>query len=1145
MQRILTIFVLLLTTRVALGQQAVSFEDLIRPVFNKHCRECHGSRTQKGGLRLDARHGFLKGGDSGPIFVAGKSLDSELFRRVTSNDSEDRMPPEGMGLSADEIQLLKSWLDSGADWPESDYDREAAKDPRLQHWAFQKLQPVAVPEIDVEAKVNSGPLNEVDRFIVAKLQQRALNLNDREDRRSLIRRATLDLTGLPATPERIDQYVSDKSSDAWNDLIEELLASPRYGERWAQHWLDVVRFADTHGFEVNTPRNNAWPYRDYVIRAHNEDKPYDQFVREQLVGDMLQADEATGFLVAAAVLLPGQIGADDESKRLARQDALDEIIVGTSGTMLGLTIGCARCHDHKFDPITAKDYYALQAFFAGVEYGDRPIRDGEFEKKQARVKALVSQIADAELKLQSFEPIAASNRTLILDEEDKAVVTYLKKENGPGANPAGTKPGYKDDAGAVDRCNNISQGRYTWWNNVPGEDVMTWNPGVDGHFHLWLSWGAHGSGVHTRDARYILDRDGDLTTKTDQEELARIDQYFQAGITEGVTEQVPLWSGLQAVGEIELTKSSRILLRGGDTGTGITADVIVLRETGDPNDHTVSGGATEGRVETVVAASLPSLRSPISAKINYERVDSVPAKFVRFTTFATINDNQHEPCLDELEVYSSKNPNENIALASNGSKVTSSGNYSETGIHQLKHINDGLYGNDHSWISSQRGGGWVQIELPEIVSVDRIVWGRDRNGKFEDRFSVRYEITISTDGSTWEVIAGSSDRTPFGSPYDSVQSLLRNSDSNDSTELPELLTSLEKFRSEKSKLEAPTMVFGGTFREPDVTYLLRRGDPEQRVEETAPAIPALFSSSTGGTESLKSSVAMRTEVKHVIAEETQRRLDLANWIASADNPLTARVMVNRIWLNHFGRGIVDTPSDFGVNGTPPSHPELLDWLAAEFIRSGWSVKHIHRLIMQSATYRQSSQISQTAAEVDRDNILLWRFASRRLESEAIRDCLLFVSGELNLKTGGSGFNLFKARGGLDGFPPLEDFSTEEMRRMIYSHKVRMEQVPVFGAFDCPDAGQSMPRRGRSTTAIQALNLFNSPFVIDRSEVFATRIVAEFPGDTDTQMNNAFRNVFGRSASESEREACLAVVREHGLATLCRVLLNSNEFLFIP
>lgn len=1149
MQRILTLLLVVALTHVALSnvavsQQVVNFESQIRPLLQKHCVDCHGAETRKSGLRLDARHGAFHGGDGGAIIVPGKSLESEFLRRVTSKDPDERMPPDGEALPESDVALIRQWIDAGAEWPETDYDREAAIDKRLQHWAFQPLMSVTVPDVPPSLDHSGRTINEIDRFILSRLTANGLQLNAEADRRSLIRRATFDMTGLPATPERIARFVSDERPEAWNELIEELLTSDRYGERWGQHWLDVIRYADTHGFEVNTPRDNAWPYRDYVIRAFNDDKPYDQFVREQLAGDSLQADDATGFLVASAVLLPGQIGADEESKRLARQDALDEIIVGTSSAMLGLTIGCARCHDHKFDPITAKDYYSLQAFFAGVEYGDRPVRNAQYEQQQQQAAELGRKIALLESRLQAFEPRTTPDRTLLLDEEDTSVVTYLKKENGPGTNPSGTKPGYKDEPGSATRVANISRGRYTWWNNVPGEDVMTYHPATAGRFRVWLSWGAHGSGVHTRDARYILDQDGDLTSKDDQKEIARIDQYFLAGTTQGETEQVPLWSGLFSAGEFEFSESSKIILRGGDTGTGITADVIVLQEAKLPSAETNAS----------LAASLPLLRAPVSPVQNVERFIPTAAKYVRLTTLATINNNQHEPCLDEFEIYSPDSPGQNIALATQGVKATSSGNLSETGIHQLKHVHDGLYGNDHSWISSERGGGWVQLELPEVTTIDRIVWSRDRQGKFPDRLPVRYTISASVDGTAWTVLARSDDRVPAGTPFDPLQTLLAHKSDSDSANLPAMLSELTEWRAEKARLETPAMVFGGTFREPDTTFVLRRGDPEQRVEETHPAVPVVFlqassirpaTATSGETFTAGNADGAKTTASSAITPEQQRRLDLAHWISSPTNPLTARVMVNRIWLNHFGRGLVDTPNDFGLNGTPPSHPELLDWLAGEFIRSGWSMKHLHRLILQSAVYRQSSHINAQAAELDRDNTLLWRFTSRRLESESIRDCMLAVSGELNLKMGGPGFSFFKTRGGLDGFPPREEFTPEEMRRMIYSHKVRMEQVPVFGAFDCPDAGQSTPRRGRSTTAIQALNLFNSPFVNDRADQFSKRVLADDTKDLQTQIAAAFQLAFGRNPTESEMSASSSVVQEHGLTTLCRVLFNSNEFLFIP
>jgi hypothetical protein len=995
-------------------------------------------------------------------------------------------------------------------------------DPRAAHWSFRPVKRPALPEV----RNTAWPRNDLDRFILSRLEREGLAPSPEADRVSWLRRAHFNVTGLPPTPEQVKAFVEDASPDAHARVVDALLASPRYGERWAQHWLDVVRYADTHGFEVNTPRDHAWRYRDYVIAAFNDDKPYDRFVVEQLAGDALGADAATGFMVASPVLLPGQIGADDVSKRLARQDALDEIIVGTGGTMLGLTIGCARCHDHKFDPISARDYYGMQAFFAGVEYGDRAIDTPGHRERLAQAAALAPRIEQIQAELRRFELTAFAGRTLVIDETDAARATPLKPANGPGANPAGTKPGYRDDPGAADRTGNISRGQYTWWNNVPGEDVLAYTPGAAGRFRLWISWGAHGSGVHTRDAHYLLDADGDLATRGDQRELAKVDQYYLAGTTTGETEQTPLWSGLLDLGVVELTESAKIVVRGGDTGTGITADVIVLQE--------VIDGAT---ATSSPSPALPRLREPVSPVQNVERFAAVAARFVRFTTRETIDDNLHEPCLDELEVFAAADPTTNVARADAGAVATSSGNYSETGIHQLAHVNDGRYGNDWSWISSERGGGWVQVELPTVVEIDRVVWGRDRDGKFPDRLPVRYEIAVSVDGQAWQTVAGHADRMPAGAPHEPVQTLLRNLPADATADLPALAAELSQLQAEKVKLEAPDMVFGGTFRAPDQTFVLRRGDPEQPTDPIGPAIPAVFDTAPaldGGAP------AADTQ-----SDERARRLALARWIASPDNPLTARVIVNRIWQYHFGTGLVETPNDFGLNGTQPSHPELLDWLAAEFVASGWSVKHVQQLILLSATYRQSSRIEPTAAALDRDTRLLWRFPPRRLEAEPMRDSVLAVSGELNLAMGGPGYSFFKSRGGLDGFPPVEKFGPEELRRMVYAHKVRREPVPVFGAFDCPDNGQAMPRRNQSTTALQALSLFNSAFIADRARAFADRVTRMAGERAEDQVTAAFELAYGRAPDAAELAASSAVVRQHGLAPLCRVIFNSNEFLFVP
>jgi len=1080
----------------------------IRPLLKERCFSCHAALKQEGNLRLDTGDRIRRGGETGAAAVAGKPLESHLLQRVTAKDPGERMPPEGDPLKPEQIERLTRWIAEGVITPAGESEE---RDPR-RHWSFQPVVRPSVPHTPGAAAEHP-----IDDFIAATLAANKLTRQPPADRRTLVRRLFLDVTGLPPAPEVVEAFVADGRPEAYVELVEAVLASPHYGERSAQLWLDVVRYADTHGFEVNTQRDHAWPYRDYVIRAFNEDKPYDRFLSEQLAGDALGADEATGFLVAAAVLLPGQIGQDDASKRLARQDALDEMIGGTSSAMLGLTLACARCHDHKFDPLTQRDYYALQGFFAGVEYGDRPIQDAEAQARAAAASALTPQVEQLENRLRGFEPDAFTGRTLLIDEEDSQRVTTLKTKNGPGNNPAGTNRGYRDDTGAADRVGNLSGGHYTWWNNVPGEDVLAYAPGLTGRYRLWLSWGAHGSGVHTRDARYVLDRDGDLATRNDQQEIARIDQYYPAGVTSGTTEQTPLWSGLHDAGVWDWTPASRLVLRGGETGTGITADVIVLQDESAP--------AAGGR-------PLPRFRPPVDPKTNVESFSPVSARFVRFRVEETIDSNRHEPCLDELEIYGPGESSKNLALASLGTKATSSGNYSESGSHQLKHISDGQYGNERSWISSELGGGWVQIELPQATEIDRVVWGRDRNGKYADRLPTRYHVEVSLDGAAWTEVAGHADRLPRGTPFDAVNLLLAQQSPGSEGDLPALIAERNRLRAEKQRLETPRLAFAGTFRAPDTTYVLRRGDPEQREGEIGPAVPELFWSAAPGTAA-------------PLPPEQERRLQLALWIASPTNPLTARVFVNRIWQFHFGRGIVETANDFGLNGTAPSHPELLDWLASEFVANGWSVKHLHRLILTSATYRQGHAVDPAAQALDRDDRLLWRFPSRRIEAESIRDGMLAVSGELSLEMGGPGFDFFQQRGGLSGFVPVENFPPAGLRRMIYAHKIRMESTPVFGPFDCPDAGQSTPRRDRSTTAIQALNLFNSPFVARRAELFAARIERESPAGAEAKVERAFAVALGRPPSTAEREACVQTVEAAGLATLCRVLLNSNEFLFLP
>lgn len=439
-------------------------------------------------------------------------------------------------------------------------------------------------------------------------------------------------------------------------------------------------------------------------------------------------------------------------------------------------------------------------------------------------------------------------------------------------------------------------------------------------------------------------------------------------------------------------------------------------------------------------------------------------------------------------------------------------------------------------MARDKGRGWVELEFAKEENIERVVWGRDREGKFTDRLATDYQIEVGHLDGRWQTIADASDRHKFNPQVNkTVKPSLAGLSPDEAKQAQKLIQEKAQIEARIKAAENAQKVFAGTFRTPDAIHLLNRGDPEQPQELVAPAVLSALGDVT---------------LPHDTPEQ-QRRKSLAEWITSPQNPLTARVMVNRIWQGHFGAGLVATPSDFGRNGMKPTHPELLDWLAAEFIRSGWDMKHLHRLILNSATYRQSSRtggsetVSAKAASIDADVRLLWRFPSRRLEAEAIRDSMLAVSGQLNLKMHGRGYNLFDQRGGLSGFDPIEIFTPENQRRMIYAHKVRREPETVFGAFDCPDAGQSTATRRASTTPIQALNLFNSRFTLVQSEAFAERLKKETRQDLILQIQHAYILALSRLPNLAETNDALPVVRKHGLSTLCRTLLNSNEFLFLP
>jgi hypothetical protein len=905
----------------------ISFQRDVRPILAKHCFECHGPDTQESGLRVDRRADLLKGGKSGhAAIVPGKGAESRLLQLVSGADKKLTMPPEGARLTADEITTLRMWIEQGAAFDEGAAD----SGPSADFWSFKPVHAGRPPQIDRHRSDNTGSspdpsANPIDVFIEAKLGTAGLKRSPPADRRTLIRRLYLDALGLPPSPEEIAQFAADADPAAWNRLVDRVLANPHFGERWARHWLDVVRFAETDGFETNVERPNAYPYRDYLIHAFNADKPYDRLVLEQLAGDSVGEDAATGFLVGGPcdkVKSP-----DPVLTRMQRQDELTDVVNTTGTAFLGLTLGCAKCHNHKFDPIPQREFYAVQAVFAGVQHGERSL-------------------------------------------------------------------------GSPDQPQRL----------------------------------------HRR-----------------QQLLAQIERTSQA---------------LQSLG----------------------------------------------------------LRPPVDSRLNDEHFSPLRTRRVRFTIRAT-NDGS-EPCLDELEIFGA-GPNgtlENVALASAGAKVSVSSVLPGSSYHKREHLNDGRFGNERSWISNERGKGWVIVEFSRESTISQIEWGRDRHGAYKDRLATDYLLEAETADGRWTKIASSDGRLPVGSVDLTSASFTKSLSPERAKRAAALFADLTRLREQRENAAMTARVYAGTFEQPAPVHRLYRGDPGSPREVVNP----------GGVATVGPLEISAT------APERERRVALANWITQPQNPLTARVMVNRLWHYHFGRGIVETPSDFGHNGGQPSHPELLDWLANELVRSGWSLKHVHRLILTSATYRQSSAPNADGLKTDAAARLLWRFPPRRLEAEAIRDSMLAVSGVLDERMGGPSFSPFKPNTNyVRVYQPKEDFGRADWRRMVYMSKVRMEQDAVFGAFDCPDAGLIAPRRTQSTTAVQALGLFNSRFTEQQSEVMAQRCRREGRDSAASQVQRAFDLAFGRPPDDFEQSAGEQLVTKYGLSALCRALFNANEFLFIP
>jgi hypothetical protein len=1078
--------------------QAEFFEKQVRPLLVEQCLKCHGDGPKlKGGLDLTSRAGLLKGGDSGPAVVSGSPEKSLLIKAIGYQLDDIRMPPEGK-LEPQAIALLSDWIRMGAPWPQSKAGTDLKKaftitDAQRRFWAFQPVQSVKLPAV----KNKEWPRSPVDHFILVGLETKGLTPARPADRRALLRRATFDLTGLPPTPAEVDSFLKDQSPDAFARVVDRLLSSPRYGERWGRHWLDVVRYADSfdaRGLGGKGDISEAWRYRDWVVDAFNKNMPYDQFILNQIAGDLLAVPGGSSEglnpsgIIATGLLAIGNWGGGDADKEKMHTDIVDDQIDVVSRSFLGLTITCARCHDHKFDPFSTQDYYGLAGIFFSSHIlpsvgprtaGPDMLRIGLLTKLEvARLEADKAKVVELEKLVQ--KEVEAQQRKFVTDQAPH-VARYLLA---------------------------------AWeYQQRPKEQVK-----------LTIAQFAEKQKLHGTLLARLLERlendDYRLMTK------ALRDIHGKQG--------VHAYRGDADCPNLVVNSTSQ--------------PVSILTFKLPPRSVAIHPGPTNGVVV--------SWKSPVSGtvKITGRVVDADPNGG---DGIAWIVDLRHAGSVREL----------------------ASGDFGDGGSQSLTY---GPFAEKLSAIEVQAGDMLQLLVLPKASHAF-------------DTTVVELKIATSDGSMTWDLAADVVDDLHQGNPHAdrlghaNVWHFLDMAASKrgqqgrgtDNTPLDPWRVAAEGVRAGKLPLNAlhdasqrvqdavaarPELAWGilGNDRSRDVNALPQgyRVTLTPLIQQLAAlkkttmgAMPFAHGCLEGGIPGtayagfhdakvhirgsylrLGEGVPRRFPVllagdKQAPISKGSGRLELARWIAGPDHPLTARVLVNRLWQHHFGEGIVRTPSNFGKLGEPPTHPELLDYLARKFIDSGWSIKATHRQIMLSAAYQQSSQPSAEALRLDPDNRLWSRMNRRRLEAEAIRDNLLAVSGKLDLTSGG---------------PATRDFASP--RRSLYQMTIRSDRSGFGPLFDMPDSTAPVEKRFNSTVAPQALFLLNDPFVLDQTQTLAKR-VRSLAQEDRPRIEGAYLLLFGRPPSQQELQVGIEFLAqasgvERAWEEYCQVLLCTNEFIYV-
>jgi hypothetical protein len=987
----------LATVNVAQGQQPGIdfFEKKIRPVLVEHCYSCHSADAKKvkGELLLDTREGIRKGGEGGPAVVPG-DVKAGLLLKALRHD-ELKMPPKGP-LPKEVVADFEAWIKMGAPDPRDGKAKLAKREIDLEegrrYWAFQPLKPTVPPAVKLDAWVKTP----VDRFILAKLEAKQLAPNPVTSREKLIRRATFDLTGLPPTPAEIDAFVGDASPDAYGKLVDRLLASPHYGERWGRHWLDVVRYAESGGYEFDGDRPGAFHYRDFVIKALNQGMPFDEFVRLQIAGDLLKpgdffATTATGLLVDGPY--PGQITA--KTRERIRYDHLDDMASTLGSALLGLSIGCVRCHEHKYDPIPHIDYYRLLAGLARVD-STRPKLD-----------------PNPEVYKKAKADYDAAHAPLV-----KALEQYHQSELAA--------------------------------------KVQTW---------------------------------------------AAAERAKPA----------PVWLTLDAV-----TATGKGALKKLDDGS-LLAGKGVNNDTYTVVAHTQHKGITSLRLEAIADPTLPGQGPGYAADGNFVLSD------VTVTATPLVGKGKAVPVKLKAIRASHEGKGQPLSNAIDADKKSGWSVAGQAGkSHAAVFETEGEIGFD--------GGAILTFTLKFDTAANAL--GRLRLGVATARAAALDAAAQPQAGREVLALLTESKGMIDDKTREPISRWFRAFD-----------PALEKLRSavEESAKKAPQPKLSDTFVAGNVSgdkvFFLVRGEVDRKQGQPAPGFLQVLMSAPE-TRWLPTPADKK-------ASAVEPRVALAQWFTDADQGagrLLARVIVNRLWQHHLGKGIVATPNDFGAQGEPPTHPELLDYLASELIKNGWQLKPIHKLIMTSAVYQQNGAANDAAQKVDPQNSLWWRRPAQRLEGEAIRDALLAVSGTLDATMHGAGT--------LDENSP---------RRSVYLTVKRSQLVPFLQMFDAPEAIQSIGVRSSTTVATQALAMMNSPLVRQRAEKLAARVRPKsMSGDAlAVAVDDAYRTALGRRPADSERQRMLAFLdrqsasyapspraADQALTDFCQLLLCLNEFIYV-